>query len=77
MSRAYLVVPKASEETKTTTCATVAELERIVGQKQLEIDFLNKLMEVGSQELGYDLKKSFSNPPSNGSGSTGKATNGR
>jgi len=48
----------------------IAELERAVGQKQLEIDFLNKLFEVGSAELGFDLKKNFSTQPSNGSGVT-------
>ena len=37
----------------------VADLERVVGQKQLEIDFLNKLLEIGSSELGFDLKKKF------------------
>ena len=35
----------------------VAELERVIGQKQLEIDYLDKLLELESQELGYDLKK--------------------
>ena len=48
----------------------IAELERAVGQKQLEIDFLNKLFEVGIAELGFDLKKNFSTQPSNGSGVT-------
>jgi len=73
-----LVVQMQSEETKSHQLRQrVAELERIIGQKQLEIDFLNKLMEVGSQELGFDLKKSFSQPPSNGTGTTGKATDGR
>ena len=52
----------------------MAELERIVGQKQLEIDFLNKLLEIGSGELGFDLKKSFSPPPSNGTGSAKGST---
>ena len=36
-----------------------AELERIIGQKQIEIDFLNKLMEIASQELKTDIKKIF------------------
>ncbi len=52
----------------------VAELERIVGQKQLEIDFLNKLMEVATEELGYDVKKNTAAKLSNGSGSTGGST---
>jgi hypothetical protein len=48
----------------------VAELERIIGQKQLEIDFLNKLLEISSEELGFDLKKNFSTKLSNGTDST-------
>jgi hypothetical protein len=64
-----------SEEAKNQDLQTrIAELERVVGQKQLEIDFLTRLLEVGSSELGFDLKKNFSTPPSNGTGSTGKNT---
>jgi transposase len=70
-----LVVQMKSEESKNQDlCARVAELERVVGQKQLEIDFLNKLLEVGSSELGFDLKKNFSTPPSNGTASISKNT---
>lgn len=51
-----------------------AELERIMGQKQLEIDFFYKLFELGSHKLGFDLnrsgaRKSFSTSASNGTGS--------
>jgi hypothetical protein len=52
----------------------LAELERIVGQKQLEIDFLNKLLEIGSKELDFDIKKNFSSKLSNGSGSADTST---
>ena len=70
-----LVVQMKSEELKKQELQQrLAELERIVGQKQLEIDFLNKLLEVGSSELGFDLKKSFSSPPSNGTDSTKAGT---
>jgi transposase-like protein len=34
-----------------------AELERMVGKKQIEIEFLNKVIEICSDELGYDVKK--------------------
>jgi transposase len=62
-----LVVQMKSEETKNSELQKrVADLERVVGQKQLEIDFLNKLLEIGSSELGFDLKKNFNTPPSNG-----------
>lgn len=70
-----LVVQMKSEETKNSELQKrLAELERIVGQKQLEIDFLNKLLEIGSSELGFDLKKNFSTRPSNGTDGTGKGT---
>ncbi len=39
----------------------LGELERIIGQKQMEIDYLNKALEISSEELGYDLKKSTNN----------------
>lgn len=35
----------------------IAELERNVGKKQLEIEFLGKVIEICSNELGYDVKK--------------------
>ena len=62
------VVQMESESQKTKLYQQrIAELERIVGQKQLEIDFLNKLVEISSQELGLDLKKNFGTKPSTGS----------
>jgi transposase-like protein len=48
----------------------IQELEAALGRKQLEIDFLNKMIEIGKEELGVDLKKKFSTPPFNGSGIT-------
>jgi transposase len=64
-----LVVQMESEAHKSEMLQQrVAELERIVGQKQLELDFLNKLFEIGSQELGFDIKKNLSTKLSNGTG---------
>jgi transposase-like protein len=54
-----------------------AELERIIGQKQMEIDYLNKLLEIGSHELKIDLKKSFSDLLSTGFPSTKENTSGK
>lgn len=63
------VVQMESESYKTERLQQkVAELERTIGQKQLEIDFLNKLLEIGSEEIGYDIKKNFSSRLSNGTG---------
>lgn len=38
----------------------IMELERNVGKKQLEIEFLNKALELCSAELGEDVKKKYS-----------------
>ena len=60
-----------SEEQKTLFYKEkVAELERMVGTKQIEIEFLNKIIELASKELKMDLKKTFSTSASNGSGNT-------
>jgi transposase len=67
--KTILVVQMESEASKTQMLQQrVAELERIIGQKQLELDFLNKLLELGSEDLGFDLKKNLSTKLSNGSG---------
>ena len=49
----------------------VAELERVIGQKQLLIDFLAKMMELAEQEYGIDIKKKFERKPLSGTGSIG------
>ena len=48
----------------------IKELERAVGQKQLYIDYLEKMMEIAKDDLGVDIKKNFGTPPSNGSEKT-------
>lgn len=54
------VVQMESEAHKTKALlAQVAELERKLGQKQLKIDYLEKLVEISSTELKVDLKKNF------------------
>jgi transposase len=73
-----LVVQKDSEEQKNIELRKrIAELERIVGQKQMEVDFLNKLIELGSQEVKLDIKKKFGGKLSDGSGSIDKNIPGK
>ena len=50
----------------------IAELERIVGQKQLNIDFLDKMIELAKDQYGIDIKKNFDTPRSPGSEKTSK-----
>src|SRR4051812_46148526 len=76
LQKTTLVVQMESEAFKTQQLLQrVAELERAVGQKQLEIDFLNKLLELGSEELGFDVKKNFSARLLSGSVPTGRQPN--
>lgn len=73
-----MVVQMESEAHKThQALQRVAELERIVGQKQLEIDFLDKVLEVAGEDLGYDVKKNTVAKLSNGSASTQSPTTTR
>jgi len=50
----------------------VKELEQMVGRKQIEIDYLEKMIDMAKEELHIDLKKNFNTPPSGGSGSAEK-----
>ncbi len=45
----------------------IKELEQIVGQKQLKIDYLEKIIDLSNDHFDTDLKKSFNIRPSNGS----------
>ena len=51
----------------------VKQLEQLLGQKQIQIEFLQKMIETAEQELKIDIKKKSSTPQSAGSGKTGKS----
>lgn len=46
----------------------VADLERMIGQKQILIDFKDKMIELAEEAYGVDIKKKFSTRPSGSSG---------
>lgn len=48
----------------------ITELEQIVGQKQIKVDFLEKMIALAEEEYSLDLKKNTSSKLSSGSGST-------
>lgn len=50
----------------------VSELERIIGQKQILIDFQDKMIELAEETYGVDIKKKFFSTPSSTSGKTEK-----
>ncbi len=41
----------------------IAELERLIGQKQVMIDFQSKIIELAEQEYRIDIKKKYSDKP--------------
>ena len=50
----------------------IRDLERLVGQKQVEVEFLNKMIEITEEDLNIDIKKKASSKLSSGSGSDEK-----
>jgi transposase len=55
-----VVLEKESEATKTLELLKkVAELERLLGQKQVEVEYLKKVIEFGSEVTKTDIKKKF------------------
>jgi transposase len=52
----------------------IKELERIVGQKQLLLEFKDKMIEIAEETYGVDIKKKLSSRLSSGTTSTGKDT---
>ena len=62
------VVEMESEEKKRAKLEQqYADLLGKYGQKQLEVEYLTKLIEIASRELGVDIKKNFLTSASNGS----------
>ncbi len=52
----------------------IKELERIVGQKQLLLEFQDKMIEIAEADYGVDIKKKVGSKLSSGTTSTGKNT---
>jgi transposase len=57
--------------------AKIQELERLVGQKQFEIEFKEKMIEIAEQMYSIDIKKKLGSKLSSGSGSIEKDTSGK
>lgn len=71
------VVELKSEATRTLALQKrVEELERTIGQKQLQIDYYERLLLEASEELGFDVKKNIDGTFSNGSMQHSKRSGG-
>lgn len=53
--------------------AQVAELQRIIGQKQVQLEFKDKMIELAEDVYGVDIKKKFEQKPSSGTGNIEKS----
>lgn len=68
-----IVEMKSSSKTKVKELHDrIKELERVVGQKQLNIDYLEKMIEIAKEEFDIDIKKKHDASQSIGFGKTGK-----
>jgi transposase len=52
----------------------IKELEQIIGQKQILIDFQDKMIEIAESTYKVDIKKKLGSKPSGGTGSPGGNT---
>ena len=66
--RIFVVEMKSSQTEKIKNLeARIKELERAVGVKQMNIDFLEKMIEIAKEEYDIDIKKNSNTLQSNGS----------
>ena len=72
-SHRQVIEPMSSTKQIAALKERIRELEQIVGQKQIELDFLSKLIEIAEDELGVDIKKKPGSRPNTGSGKTKKS----
>lgn len=70
--RGVIMVEKAQSGTQKMKALEkrIAELERAVGQKQIKIEYLEKMIEIAKTDLNIDIKKNYNTPPSAGSEGT-------
>ena len=52
----------------------IRELERMVGLKQIELEFKERMIEIAEEMYGVDIKKKLGSTLSDGSKKTGKST---
>ena len=56
--------------------AKIKELEQLIGQKQIQLEFKDKMIEIAEEMYKVDIKKKLGSKLSNGSGLSEKNTHG-
>lgn len=73
MKGVRVIVESESDTTKIALLEKkLAELERLVGQKQIRLEFYEKMIELAEEQYQVDIKKKFGEKPSTGSGTIEK-----
>jgi transposase len=71
-----VIEPKSDTQKIRALEERIKELERIVGQKQLLLEFKDKMIEIAEATYGVDIKKKVGSRLSSGTTSTGENTKG-
>lgn len=72
-----VVEEKSLSKKNQTLRKRIEELEAMVGRKQMEVEYLQKVIDISSEDLEVDLKKKHGTAPSNGFGETKPLTGGK
>jgi len=72
-----VVEPKSDTLKITALEERIKELERVVGQKQIMIEFKDKMIELAEQRYNVDIKKKLGSRLSSGIDTTSKSTNSK
>ncbi len=73
----YIVEPMSDTRKIAALKARIKELEQMIGQKQIQLEFKEKMIELAEQHYKIDIKKNFGLKQSSGSGGTGKSRSGQ
>ena len=69
-----IVEPKSDTTRINALKERIKKLERTIGQKQIMIDFKDKMIELAEQRYNVDIKKKLGSRASSGSSTTNKST---
>lgn len=67
-----VIEPMSSSKKIKDLQSRIKELEQIVGQKQIKLDYFEKLIEISEKDYNIDIIKKKDSKHSSGSGKTGK-----
>ena len=71
-----IIEPMSDERKIKELRAKIQELERIIGQKQIQLEFKDKMIDLAEEMYNVDIKKKLGTLPLSGSGSTEDNTAG-